>query len=48
MPAGFDAMYQTRRRVFHPISKHRESGFKMHGTADFFLTNFELLKNRMI
>ena len=36
---------QTRGRVFPPISKHREVGWKNEGQPSF-LTNFEVFENR--
>ena len=37
---------QTRGRVFPPISKHREVGWKNEAQPSFFLTNFEAFGNR--
>ena len=40
-------IYQTRGRVFHPISKHREVVEKKKGAAEFFLTNFKVFGYQM-
>ena len=39
-------MYQTRGRVFHPISKHRQLDWK-NEAQPIFLTNFEVFVNRI-
>ena len=37
---------QTRGRVFPPISKHREVGWKNEAQPSFFFSNFEVFGNR--
>ena len=41
----FGVIDQTRGRVFPPISKHREVGWKNEAQPSF-LTNFEVFGNR--
>ena len=37
---------QTLERVFPPISKYREVGWKNEAQPSFFLTDFEVFGNR--
>ena len=41
-----DVIDQTRGRVFPPISKHREVGWKNKEQPSVFLTNFKVFGNR--
>ena len=45
-PSGRYVIDQTRGRVFPPISKHREVGWKNEAQPSVFLTNFEVFGNR--
>ena len=45
VPTICDVIYQTRGRVFPPISKHGEVGWKNEAQLRF-LTNFEVFGNR--